>query len=68
LPKLARFEFRRLYAVCLALRDFSKGVKGQPAEYGEAALVREYVNELDGGPPPRPAIVPRISTQQQLSS
>jgi hypothetical protein len=68
LPKLARFEFQRLYAVCVALRDFSMGVKGQPAIYGEAALVREYVNELDGGPAPRPPVIPRISTQRQTSS
>jgi hypothetical protein len=46
-PKLARFELARLHAVCLALRDFAMGVKGQPAAYGEAALVREYVDKLD---------------------
>ena len=47
-PKLARFEMARLYAVCLALRDFAIGVKGQPEAYGESALVREYVNKVDG--------------------
>ena len=48
-PKLARFEMARLYAVWLALRDFAIGVKGQPAEYGESALVREYASNLDRG-------------------
>ena len=70
LPKLARFEFERLYAVCVALRDFMMGVTGQPAEYGESALVREYVNELDGGPPPRPSVMPSTLgiRRSQLSS
>ena len=69
LPKLARLEFRRLYAVCAAMRDFSMGVTGQPVEYGEAALVREYAHELDDGLQPQPQpFAPRINAQQTQRS
>jgi hypothetical protein len=56
LPKVARFELRRLGAVFAALRDFAFGVTGQPSAYGESALVREYVDQLDGSAP-LPAIL-----------
>lgn len=61
LPKIARLQFARALAVCVALRDFVAGVDGRATVHSDATIHAHYVAPVPAARPSRVRTIRRVA-------